>query len=142
MFPRWSCKWQLAELCTCANHTTVCSKTEQAHHRLKLVATGQSNPCVQRYNNPANVYVYLKIFWEILNFSLIHLPYQDLKRHFGFTRTNWKTGPSENTSQEVRTMTEQLRYLVSVYRYLNIKVNFIQIFKLKVILYLFDISLM
>lgn len=39
-------------------------------------------------------------------------------------------------------MTEQLRYLVSVYRYLNIKVNFIQIFKLKVILYLFDISLM
>ncbi len=48
-------------------------KTEQAHHRLKSVATAWSNPCVHRYNNNANVYVYLKISWEIMNFRLVYL---------------------------------------------------------------------
>lgn len=26
MSPRWSCKWQLDKLCSCASYTTVCSK--------------------------------------------------------------------------------------------------------------------
>ncbi len=44
--------------------------------------------CVHHYNNNANVYVHLKIFWEIITFLLDYLKKSfslDLKRHFGFS---------------------------------------------------------
>lgn len=66
MFPRWSCKRQLAELCMQPYDCLL--EIEQAHHRLKSVAVAQSNPCAHYYNHHVNVYVYLKIFGELNSF--------------------------------------------------------------------------